>query len=240
MQTNAKGIAHPGPWQAWVKDPAGNILGRAIGPCLMCDVTIATYQARARRTRTRPNVRRPQSCGSTTALPNWSARARARGGQRSGARRGLPRGARRGGRPHRCHAGLRRDAALRRPPRRVLDARTDDLGGRMPRCLPTPCCCTSTAASSRPCSLVARAAVEDGGILAVTLKEGDGSGWTTAKARQAAALHLLARARGLRDLLTRTGWTVVSLAHVAGSGRPVALSAGPGRRAVERGPVACP
>ena len=26
VQTNAKGIAHPGPWQAWFKDPAGNIL----------------------------------------------------------------------------------------------------------------------------------------------------------------------------------------------------------------------
>jgi catechol 2,3-dioxygenase-like lactoylglutathione lyase family enzyme len=25
-QTNEKGIAHPGPWQAWFKDPAGNIL----------------------------------------------------------------------------------------------------------------------------------------------------------------------------------------------------------------------
>ena len=26
IRTNAKGIAHPGPWQAWFKDPAGNIL----------------------------------------------------------------------------------------------------------------------------------------------------------------------------------------------------------------------
>ena len=26
IKTNAKGIAHPGPWQAWFKDPAGNIL----------------------------------------------------------------------------------------------------------------------------------------------------------------------------------------------------------------------
>jgi catechol 2,3-dioxygenase-like lactoylglutathione lyase family enzyme len=25
-KTNDKGIAHPGPWQAWFKDPAGNIL----------------------------------------------------------------------------------------------------------------------------------------------------------------------------------------------------------------------
>jgi catechol 2,3-dioxygenase-like lactoylglutathione lyase family enzyme len=25
-KTNEKGIAHPGPWQAWFKDPAGNIL----------------------------------------------------------------------------------------------------------------------------------------------------------------------------------------------------------------------
>jgi catechol 2,3-dioxygenase-like lactoylglutathione lyase family enzyme len=26
IKTNAKGIAHPGPWQAWFRDPAGNIL----------------------------------------------------------------------------------------------------------------------------------------------------------------------------------------------------------------------
>jgi len=26
IKTNEKGIAHPGPWQAWFKDPAGNIL----------------------------------------------------------------------------------------------------------------------------------------------------------------------------------------------------------------------
>ncbi len=26
VRTNEKGIAHPGPWQAWFRDPAGNIL----------------------------------------------------------------------------------------------------------------------------------------------------------------------------------------------------------------------
>jgi catechol 2,3-dioxygenase-like lactoylglutathione lyase family enzyme len=26
IATNDKGIAHPGPWQAWFRDPAGNIL----------------------------------------------------------------------------------------------------------------------------------------------------------------------------------------------------------------------
>jgi catechol 2,3-dioxygenase-like lactoylglutathione lyase family enzyme len=26
IATNEKGIAHPGPWQAWFRDPAGNIL----------------------------------------------------------------------------------------------------------------------------------------------------------------------------------------------------------------------
>ena len=26
IKTNPKGIAHPGPWQAWFRDPAGNIL----------------------------------------------------------------------------------------------------------------------------------------------------------------------------------------------------------------------
>jgi catechol 2,3-dioxygenase-like lactoylglutathione lyase family enzyme len=26
VKTNEKGIAHPGPWQAWFRDPAGNIL----------------------------------------------------------------------------------------------------------------------------------------------------------------------------------------------------------------------
>ena len=26
IKTNEKGIAHPGPWQAWFRDPSGNIL----------------------------------------------------------------------------------------------------------------------------------------------------------------------------------------------------------------------
>ena len=26
IKTNAKGIAHPGPWQAWFRDPAGNMV----------------------------------------------------------------------------------------------------------------------------------------------------------------------------------------------------------------------
>lgn len=26
IKTDARGIAHPGPWQAWFRDPAGNIL----------------------------------------------------------------------------------------------------------------------------------------------------------------------------------------------------------------------
>jgi catechol 2,3-dioxygenase-like lactoylglutathione lyase family enzyme len=26
VKTNEKGIAHPGPWQAWFRDPAGNLL----------------------------------------------------------------------------------------------------------------------------------------------------------------------------------------------------------------------
>jgi len=26
IKTNEKGIAHPGPWQAWFRDPAGNIV----------------------------------------------------------------------------------------------------------------------------------------------------------------------------------------------------------------------
>ena len=26
IETNEKGIAHPGPWQAWFRDPSGNIL----------------------------------------------------------------------------------------------------------------------------------------------------------------------------------------------------------------------
>jgi catechol 2,3-dioxygenase-like lactoylglutathione lyase family enzyme len=26
IKTDAKGIAHPGPWQAWFRDPAGNVL----------------------------------------------------------------------------------------------------------------------------------------------------------------------------------------------------------------------
>jgi len=65
----------------------------------------------------------------------------------------------------------------------------------------------------------ARCAVTDDGVLGFTVKEGDGSAWTTVKLDQPRHFTYW-REPALRDVLTRTGWTVRHLDHVAGRHEP--------------------
>ncbi len=97
----------------------------------------------------------------------------------------------------------------------LLDVRTDDLGGPYAAVLADAVLLHLDRPQFEAVLAKARAAVEDGGILAVTLKEGDGSGWTTAKLGKPRH-YTYWREQGLRDVLTRTGWAVVSLEHVQG------------------------
>lgn len=61
----------------------------------------------------------------------------------------------------------------------------------------------------------ARAAVPDGGLLAFTLKEGDGEGWSTAKLG-IPRYFVYWRDAPLREALDASGWEVLSLDRVMG------------------------
>ena len=65
----------------------------------------------------------------------------------------------------------------------------------------------------------ARSAVSNGGVLGFTLKEGDGSAWTTDKLAQPRHFTYW-REPALVEVLTQTGWTVRHLHHVAGRHEP--------------------
>ncbi len=65
----------------------------------------------------------------------------------------------------------------------------------------------------------ARQAVASGGVLAITLKEGDGEAWTDAKLGRPRHFTYW-REPAVRAALTDTGWHVLSLEHVAGRVEP--------------------
>jgi len=65
----------------------------------------------------------------------------------------------------------------------------------------------------------ARRAVVDGGVIAFTLKEGDGEAWSNAKLGLP-RLFTYWREPALRSALEITGWTVLSIDHVAGRTEP--------------------
>ena len=56
-------------------------------------------------------------------------------------------------------------------------------------------------------------------MLAATFKEGDGESWSTAKL-EAPRWFTYWRAPALREVLEAAGWSVTSLAHVAGRLEP--------------------
>jgi SAM-dependent methyltransferase len=100
-------------------------------------------------------------------------------------------------------------------PARLLDVRTDDLGGPYAAVLADAVLLHLDRAQFADVLARARNAVDDAGILALTLKEGDGAGWTTAKLGRPRH-YTYWREPGLREALTRAGWTVISLDHVQG------------------------
>jgi predicted TPR repeat methyltransferase len=65
----------------------------------------------------------------------------------------------------------------------------------------------------------AQAAVPDGGLLAFTLKEGDGEGWSTAKL-ELRRYFVYWREAPLREALDAAGWEMLSLDHVMGRAEP--------------------
>ena len=102
---------------------------------------------------------------------------------------------------------------------RHLDVRIDELGGPYDAILADAVLLHLDRAQFEDVLRRARAAINAGGVLAITLKEGDGAGWTVAKLGRLRHFTYW-REPQLRAVLDRTGWTVTSLAHVQGAVDP--------------------
>jgi SAM-dependent methyltransferase len=98
---------------------------------------------------------------------------------------------------------------------RLLDARRDELGGPFDAVLSIAALHHLTREELESFLAKARAAVPRGGVLAVTLKEGDGGAWSDAKLGQP-RYFVYWREPNLRDMVTRAGWKVLSLDHIEG------------------------
>jgi SAM-dependent methyltransferase len=102
---------------------------------------------------------------------------------------------------------------------RLLDVRTDDLGGPYDAVLADAVLLHLTREELADVLVRARRAVRPGGWLAVTLKEGDGEAWTTAKLGLP-RFYTYWREPELRTALEATGWDVVTLDPVDGRLEP--------------------
>ena len=102
---------------------------------------------------------------------------------------------------------------------RVLDIRTGELGGPYDAVLAQAVLLHLTRAQFEDVLRRARRAVTDAGVLAFTLKEGDGEAWSTAKLDLPRHFTYW-REPAVREALGRTGWTVTSLDRVAGRLEP--------------------
>ncbi len=98
---------------------------------------------------------------------------------------------------------------------RLLDIRSDDLGGPYDGVLANAVLLHLSREQFRAAMHRVRQAVTAGGLLAVTLKEGDGEQWSTAKLGLPRHFTYW-REAALRQVLQDTGWDVTFLEHFAG------------------------
>lgn len=97
----------------------------------------------------------------------------------------------------------------------VLDVRVGDLGGPYAGVLANAVLLHLTPEEAADVLTRTRSAVVDGGVLAFTLKEGDGQAWTSAKLGLPRHFTFW-RELQVRAVLQATGWTRVVIDHVAG------------------------
>ena len=102
---------------------------------------------------------------------------------------------------------------------RLLDVRVDALGGPYDAVLADAVLLHVSREQFVDVLQRARQAVASGGVLAITLKEGDGEAWTEAKLGRPRHFTYW-REPAVRAALTDTGWQVFSLEHVAGRVAP--------------------
>lgn len=102
---------------------------------------------------------------------------------------------------------------------RRLDIRTDDFGGPYDVVLADAVLLHLTRPEFAAALRKARAAVNDGGLLAFTLKEGDGDEWHTRKLGRP-RFFTYWREPDLRAELAAAGWEPIWLEHVPGQLEP--------------------
>lgn len=104
-------------------------------------------------------------------------------------------------------------------PARLLDVRSDDFGGPYDAVLADAVLLHLTRNEFFDVLQRAHRAVRTGGLLAATLKEGDGEAWTQAKLGLPRHFTYW-REPAVHAALKATGWQVVSVDHVAGRLEP--------------------
>lgn len=102
---------------------------------------------------------------------------------------------------------------------RLLDARIDELGGPYDGIFANAMLLHLSRAEFNDLLRRARRAVLDTGILAFTVKEGDGAAWSEAKLDLPRHFTYW-REPALRSVLARTGWAVEVIEQVAGRTEP--------------------
>lgn len=101
----------------------------------------------------------------------------------------------------------------------VLDARDGDYGGPYDGVLANAVLLHLSRPQFEQALLTAHRATRPGGVLAITLKEGDGSAWSTAKLGRPRRFTYW-RHGELSDVLARTGWAPQAIEQVDGNPEP--------------------
>lgn len=102
---------------------------------------------------------------------------------------------------------------------RLLDARVDDYGGPFDGVYADAVLLHLSPEQLEQALLTARRSTRPGGVLALTLKEGDGSGWSTAKLGRPGHFTYW-RADALAEVLNRTGRLVDTIERYDGRFEP--------------------
>ncbi|GAC1611741.1 MAG: hypothetical protein NVS3B26_27630 [Mycobacteriales bacterium] len=104
-------------------------------------------------------------------------------------------------------------------PARMLDVRQDELAGPYDAVLANAVLLHLNRRQLEVALRACRQATRPGGLLALTLKEGDGEAWSDAKIGRL-RWFVYWRDQPLRAVLLRTGWLVLTLQHLQGDREP--------------------
>jgi SAM-dependent methyltransferase len=102
---------------------------------------------------------------------------------------------------------------------RLLDVRTGSFGGPYDGVLANAVLLHLDPEDVERVLIEARSSTRPGGVLALTLKEGDGAQWSDAKL-DAPRWFVYWREDPLREMLERAGWRILSLDHIQGRIEP--------------------